>query len=64
MRFSYLFNIVKKAKSKGANIIHVNTDPEYKWHKYSEKWTIDLKVKLVKKKHPEQLVTVLWEMIP
>jgi NAD-dependent deacetylase len=64
MRFSYLFSIIKKAKSKGAQIVHVNTDPDYKWHAYSEKWVLsgmngEPTLVVTKKKRPETLVKEL-----
>jgi len=55
MRFQYLFNIVNKAKSKGAKIIHVNTDPNYMWHTHKMKYD----GRLIRKKKPEILMNAL-----
>ncbi len=63
MRFPYLHGFVKKAKSRGACIVHVNPDPDYKWHMQKEQWYMDMwnepRCRVVKKKRPETLVREL-----
>ncbi len=64
MRFPYLFSIIKKAKAAGAKIIHVNTDPDYKWHMQREQWNMNsvsgqLSLTIIKKKKPELLIKEL-----
>lgn len=60
-RFTYLRNLIKKAKSTGSKVIHVNPDPDYQWHALRETWylcpeTGEPCCKMVKKRKPETLI--------
>lgn len=60
LRFRYLTNIIRKAKLKCAKIIHINPDPEYKFHLQRESYercgfTGETRLKIRKKKKPEEL---------
>jgi len=64
MRFGYLHAIVKKAKARGATVVHVNNDPDYVWHKQRQQWiacqdTGEVRSRMVAKKKPEQLIAQL-----
>lgn len=65
LQFDYLHAIILKCRKNGARVVHINTDPNYLWHRYRQKQMVvpgavePVVRRLVKRKREDELRTAL-----
>lgn len=66
LRFRYLQAIIQRAKMRQCKIVHVNPDPDYKFHLQNAvcKFQSGTETRMImkKKKKPEELFKSLWDI--